>query len=139
MLNSQRVRRIYLDELPKACFSSLNLRLVEFIITGEEAAVEKGRQLVQEVKGIEDEKERLDIMELLETLIAYKFENISKEEIREMFGLDEFKKSRLYQDINQQSKLEIVPALVKRGFSVEEIAEIVQLDVEKVRQRVREY
>jgi predicted transposase YdaD len=57
-----------------------------------------------------------------------------------MFSLDEFKQSRLYQDLKKEageaSKLEIIPALVKRGFTVEEIAEIIKLDVEKVRQAV---
>jgi predicted transposase YdaD len=53
-----------------------------------------------------------------------------------MFSLDEFKQSRLYQEIKNESKLEITPALVERGFSIEEIAEILNVDVEKVRQAV---
>ncbi|ACK73195.1 conserved hypothetical protein [Gloeothece citriformis PCC 7424] len=112
-------------------------------------ALEKGRQLVEDVDKIEDEDERFKIMELLDTLIAYKFNNLTQEELREMFGLDEFKKSRLYQDIyqegekegkqegKQETKLEMVDALFRRGFSVEDIADIVQLDIDTVRLRVQ--
>lgn len=57
-----------------------------------------------------------------------------------MFSLDEFKKSRLYQDINEEGKLkgklEAIPALIQKRFSIEEIANILKLDIETVRQAV---
>lgn len=53
-----------------------------------------------------------------------------------VFSLDEFKQSRLYHGISEESKLEVIPALIERGFTVEEIAAIVKLDIERVRQAV---
>ncbi|MCU0534861.1 MAG: Rpn family recombination-promoting nuclease/putative transposase [Hydrococcus sp. Prado102] len=141
LLNSSKVTRIYLDELSFDENASLNLRLIEFLISEQELAVEKGKQLLAEVRQIET-AERIAILELIETIISYKFSNLSLRELIEMFSLDEFKQSRLYQDIKkeigEEGKLEIIPALVERGFTVEEIAEIIKLDVEKVRQAVND-
>jgi predicted transposase YdaD len=97
--------------------------------------------LLAEVRQIETAAERIAIIELIETIISYKFSSLSPQELIEMFSLDEFKQSRLYQEIKKEAgeegKLEIIPALVERGFTVEEIAEIIKLDIEKVRQAVR--
>ncbi len=55
-----------------------------------------------------------------------------------MFSVDEFKKSRLYQSIRdevlEKEKSEIIANLLNKGFTVEAIADIVNLDVDKVRE-----
>lgn len=55
-----------------------------------------------------------------------------------MFGLSELKQTRIYQEAveegKQEAKLELIPRLLARGLSVEQIAEDLGLSIEEVRQ-----
>ncbi|WP_232229360.1 hypothetical protein [Crinalium epipsammum] len=66
----------------------------------------------------------------------YKFADLSREELQAMLGLDEFKQSRLYQDIKDEgemkAKLESIPRLLTLGLSVEQVAIGLNLTVEQV-------
>jgi predicted transposase YdaD len=42
---------------------------------------------------------------------------------------DAFDNAELYQQAKQESKLEIAPKLLKKGLSIQEVAEILELDV----------
>jgi predicted transposase/invertase (TIGR01784 family) len=137
LLGSQQVQRIYLDELPDAADNSLGLRIVQLIVQQEEIAVERARELISLVRqDIADETIRREVLELIETVLLYKFTQFNREEIREMFALteSEFKQSRIYQSIKQEGKLEAVPALLALGLSVEQIAGALGLTVEQVQQ-----
>ncbi|MBO0349275.1 hypothetical protein J0895_09185, partial [Phormidium pseudopriestleyi FRX01] len=56
----------------------------------------------------------------------------------EMIGVNEFKQSRLYQDIKLEGKLEgkleVVSPLLSQGFTVEQVAQMLGLTIEQVRQ-----
>ncbi len=97
-------------------------------------------------------------MELIETVVSYKFSNISQEELQAMFTIteDEFKQSRLYRDISERAlreglqegrqeglqegrqegeregKLKTVPEFLKLGLSLEQIAQALHLPIEEV-------
>ena len=43
--------------------------------------------------------------------------------------LDKFENMQLYQQAKQESKLEIAPKLLKKGMSIQEVAELLELDV----------
>ncbi len=55
-----------------------------------------------------------------------------------MLGMEEFKKSRLYQRIWEEAelstKLRIVPLFLELGLTVEEVAQRLELTVEQVQQ-----
>ena len=71
-----------------------------------------------------------------------------------MLGVEDFKQTRLGRELLEEgreegreegllegeqigrlkAKMEAVPAMLERGFTVEEVAEILQLDVEQVQQ-----
>ena len=71
-----------------------------------------------------------------------KFSKLSREEVQEMIDVNEFKQSQLYQNIKLEGKLEgkleVVPELLSRGFTVEQTAQILGLTVEQVRQGIQE-
>ena len=60
-----------------------------------------------------------------------------------MIDLNQLKHTRFYQDAleqgRQQMKFEMVPRLLNRGFSIKEIAEILELDFETVREVARQF
>ncbi|QKQ75003.1 hypothetical protein [Nostoc sp. TCL240-02] len=55
-----------------------------------------------------------------------------------MFGLNELKQTRFYQDVfaegKQEAKLEVIPQLLALGLSIEQIAQALGLDEQLVRQ-----
>jgi predicted transposase/invertase (TIGR01784 family) len=63
-----------------------------------------------------------------------------------MLGLSELRQTRVYQEALEEgreegqleAKLKMVLRLLQRGFTVEEIAEITELDVETVMEKAQE-
>jgi predicted transposase YdaD len=85
-----------------------------------------------------------------ETILVYKFPNMSREEIEAMFGLSELKQTRFYQEAFQEGKeegieqgersgkLKAVLPMLDAGLTVEQIAEALELSLEEVRQAVQQ-
>ncbi|RCJ22712.1 hypothetical protein A6S26_21240 [Nostoc sp. ATCC 43529] len=118
--------------------------MVKLIIEKEETAIDKARELILQARQqLADEATKNQIVELIETILLYKFTRLSREELEEMLGIDEeFKKTRMYQSIKQdgleegrqEAKLEAVPRLLLLGLSVEQVAVALDLTVEQVQQ-----
>jgi predicted transposase YdaD len=55
-----------------------------------------------------------------------------------MFGLSEWKQTRFYQEVREETqletKLETIPRLLKTGLTIEQIVQVLELDVEVVQQ-----
>lgn len=99
LLDSPKVRRIYLDELGASATLPLGVGIVKLVVEPEATAPEQARQLLQRVQqeqvtGIS----RQAIIELIETIVVYKFTNLSREEIEMMLGLSDLKQTRVYQE-----------------------------------------
>ncbi|QLE41643.1 Rpn family recombination-promoting nuclease/putative transposase [Nostoc sp. C052] len=150
LLDSSQVQRIYLDELDTR-EDSLQVAIVKLIIEREETAIDKGRELILQARQqLTDETTTKQIVELIETILLYKFTRLSREELAEMLGIDdEFKNTRMYQSIlkdgleegrqegRQEAKLEAVPRLLALGLSVEQVAVALDLTVAQVQQAVQ--
>jgi predicted transposase YdaD len=82
-----------------------------------------------------------DIIELVDQILIYKFPAYSRKELEKMFSLTDWKKTRFYQEVSEESKLEeklkTVSRLLKKGFNPQEIAEITELSLEKVQQEIK--
>ncbi|MCC5639728.1 DUF2887 domain-containing protein [Nostoc sp. CHAB 5844] len=78
------------------------------------------------------------IIDLIETIIVYKFPNFSREEVEDMLKLSALKQTRVYQEALEEGKLAAVPLLLKAGISVEEIAEQLQINLETVRKMAQQ-
>ncbi|MEB3151645.1 MAG: hypothetical protein VKL60_21840 [Sphaerospermopsis sp.] len=53
-----------------------------------------------------------------------------------MFGLTEWQQTRFYQEVKEETKLETIPRLLNEGLTVEQIARILELDIEAVKQAI---
>lgn len=51
---------------------------------------------------------------------------------------EDIEKTAFYQSILKKTKLKIVPTLLQKGLSIQEIAESLELDVEEVRKIAEE-
>jgi len=139
LLNSSNVTRIYLEDLGDDAYNNLGLGIVKLIVEDEETAAERAKELAAKAaEELTDEPTRQKVLELVQTILLYKFQELTPEEVIEMLGLDDFKQSRLYQGILEEgkvlAKLEMVPLFLELGLSVEEIARRLDVTVEQVQQ-----
>jgi predicted transposase/invertase (TIGR01784 family) len=102
MLASGRITPIYLDELTGEGELSVSLELMVLTTLESDAAVEKARWM------IEQSFLRLDgrvIIELVSTIMVYKFNNLSRDEVDAMLGI-ELQQTRVYQDAKAEGRTE---------------------------------
>jgi predicted transposase/invertase (TIGR01784 family) len=141
LLNCNQVERIYLDEIDEEG-TSMSLGILKLVVEPEATAAEKARRLLEQVRSEPREAIRKDMIELIETVVSYKFASMSKEEIEAMLTItdSEFKQSRFYKSIEQEieqacvvkGKLETVPEFLKLGLSLEQIAQALHLSIEEI-------
>lgn len=53
-----------------------------------------------------------------------------------MFGLTNWRQTKFYQEVKEETKLDTIPRLLKLGLSIEQIAEALELDVKQVQQAI---
>ncbi|MEH2331989.1 Rpn family recombination-promoting nuclease/putative transposase [Nostoc sp.] len=155
LLNSQRVTRVYLDELSSIEASSIGIETVKLIIEPESTATTRAIEIVNSARQqILDVATIREIIQLIETILIYKLPRLSQEEIGKMFGANELKQTRFYQDVfaegrqegrqegwqegrqegKLEAKLETIPQLLGYGLSIQQIAQVLGLDEQVVRQ-----
>ncbi len=99
ILNLSSVRRIYLDELPQRSHPSLGIGVIKLVVESETAAVRTAQTLIERTREeITDQSSQRQLINLIESIIIYKFPQKSREEIEAMFGLSDLKQTRVYQE-----------------------------------------
>ena len=81
------------------------------------------------------------LIDLIETIIVYKLPQKTRKEIEAMLGLSELKKTKVYQEAlaegkeigQQKSNLKAVSNMIGLGFSLEIIAQSLELSLEEVK------
>ncbi|NEP83702.1 MAG: DUF2887 domain-containing protein [Okeania sp. SIO3B3] len=134
---------VYLEDLGEEAYDNLGLGILKLIVEDEAKAVPQAKMLTAKATTeLAQEAEQQKVLELVKTIILYKFQDLEPEEVIEMLGMEDFKKSRLYQGIKQEgreegtllTKLRVVPLLLKLGLSLEEIAQELELTLDQVQQ-----
>jgi predicted transposase/invertase (TIGR01784 family) len=92
LFTSGRVVLVYLDEIVKV--DSPALGLVKLIMTDENGAIPFAKELVSKFSDN-------TVLELVETVLVYKFKDKTREEIEAMFSLGDLKQTRVYMDAKQ--------------------------------------
>lgn len=138
LLDSAFVQRIYLDEWQVEP-ASLGLRIIELVITSEVETPVKARQLLSQTRqAVEDVTTQSDVINLIETIVLYKFPNLSREELEIMLGLNDLKQTRFAQEMleegRQEAKLESASRFLALGLSREIVAQGLGLTVEELQQ-----
>lgn len=138
-----QIHVVYLDEIADTS-SSIGLGIIKLVVSPEDEAIQKARSLINLVKKADAENSR-DLLELVERMLIYKFSSYSRQELEAMFGLTEWQQTRFYQEVKEElreevkeeTKLEIIPKLLSEGLTIEQIARILELDIEVVRQAIK--
>ena len=118
LLNSVRVNRIYLNELGNIRELPIWVALMVLTTLEESQAPDEARYLLQRNESSSSHA----IIELVTTIMVYKFENLSQKEVEVMLGIT-LQETRVYQEIKAEGREE---GLVK-GRSQEAINLILRL------------
>ncbi|UBF24260.1 Rpn family recombination-promoting nuclease/putative transposase [Kovacikia minuta CCNUW1] len=114
--NGTRFQRIYLDELPeqlgvsKASLietCSLELGILYLVGAEKDVAAEQARRLIARAnQESADAASQQKILELISTVLVYKYPELSRQEIETMLGLNELKQTRVYQEALEEGREE---------------------------------
>ncbi|MBW4555182.1 MAG: Rpn family recombination-promoting nuclease/putative transposase [Trichormus sp. ATA11-4-KO1] len=153
LLHSHRVQLIHLDELGETASLPIGIATIRLVIENEETAITTARELINRTRQeIDTETKQQQLLELIETILVYKFPSMNREEIESMFSLSDLKQTKVYQEAKQegiqegrqegiqegarQEKLKLIPLLLKLGLSVDQIAQELNLQLEDVQQEL---
>jgi predicted transposase/invertase (TIGR01784 family) len=108
LLASGRITPIYLDELGDGAELPTGLGLMVLTTLEGDAAVARARQTIEQSKLLPDGRA---ILELVSTIMVYKFGNLTRDEVNAMLGI-ELEQTRVYQDAKAEGKAEEGRSLV---------------------------
>ncbi|EGJ33166.1 MULTISPECIES: Rpn family recombination-promoting nuclease/putative transposase [Moorena] len=155
LLDSPRVSRIYLDELAETPAPSVGIATVQLIVTEEDTAIALAQDLIQRTtEEVDNERQKRELLQLIETILVYKLPLLSRREIEAMFSLSDLRQTKVYQEAKAegrlegiqegiqegeiQGKLKSIPRLLALGLTVEQVAQALELEVEQVTQVVQQ-
>ena len=135
MLASEQTRIIYLNELGNLREQPLGLGLMMLTITPDRDAIESAKFLIEKAKTESTPKlsEKV-IIDLVATIIVYKFSTLEREEIEQMLGIS-LEESRVYKDAKIEQTISLITRLLNRkiGKLPEEIKpKIEELSLEQL-------
>jgi predicted transposase/invertase (TIGR01784 family) len=106
LLDSIQVQRIYLDELSELQPQPLGLGLMVLTIAAEDRAIQAAQHLIEQAQQELDEAfSQRAIIDLVITIMVYKFTQLSREEIEAMLGLS-LEESRVYRDAREEGRIQ---------------------------------
>jgi predicted transposase/invertase (TIGR01784 family) len=134
LLNSDQVHRIYLKELGPIETLPLGVAAMVLTIVKESEAPEKARMLIrratQEVSSL---PVRQGIIEVVNTIISYKFTKLSRKEIDAMLGT-KFEETRVFQEAQEDKAKAIALKMLRKSMSLETIADITDLTIAQLQE-----
>jgi predicted transposase/invertase (TIGR01784 family) len=115
-LNSDQVHRIYLNELEAR--DGLGIGLIQLILADSSSALSQAQALLSRTRTQgQTEAQITAIIRLIETIMIYKFPQLSRVEIERMFGLSELRQTKVYQEALQEGRQEGEALLVLRQLT----------------------
>jgi len=114
MLKSEQTHIIYLDELGDLREKPLGLALMMLTVVPKRNAIESAKFLLEKAKTESTPKlSEQAIIDLVATIIVYKFSTLEREEIEQMLGID-LEESRVYKDARVKEGRIFVTRLLNR-------------------------
>ena len=139
------LRLVYLEELGT---ESLGTSVLSLVTVSEATVPELLEKVVTQVRTLTKEGFQEQLIELVEKILIYRFPDFSKEILQAMFTDTDIKQTRFYREVFQEGRQEgrqeghqegrqeerqqLIARLRQRGFSVNEVAEMLALSGEEV-------
>jgi predicted transposase/invertase (TIGR01784 family) len=138
LLNSDQVHRVYLNELGKIEALPLGVAAMVLTIVGAAEAPQKARMLISRAnQAVASLSARQGIIDMISTIVIYKFTNLSREEIDAMLGT-KLKETRVYREAREEERLatetRIALNLLRENIPLEMIARTIGLTIDQIQQ-----
>jgi predicted transposase/invertase (TIGR01784 family) len=104
MLDCQRIQRVYLEDLLERETDSFAISIIQLILSSESQAVTMARQLGEKIERENNTEIQEQVLELIETVLVYKFPKLSRQEIEAMFTYSDLKQTRVYQEAREEGE-----------------------------------
>lgn len=116
LLSGGQVHRVYLDELGDIRSLPLWVALMVLTTVEEEQAPEEARYLLTRSQQETSQSSSRAIMEMIITIMVYKFEQLSQREVEKMLGIT-LKETRVYREIKEEGREEEARSLIFRQLT----------------------
>ncbi|BCX13200.1 MAG: hypothetical protein KatS3mg067_2138 [Thermosynechococcus sp.] len=105
LVHSPRLRRVYLNELGSPESLPLSVGLMQLMVLPEAEMPRVARLLAERTQGEAAPKSAV-IIELITTIVLYKFTELSREEVLRMLGFttEELKRTRFYREVYAEAR-----------------------------------
>jgi predicted transposase YdaD len=120
MLNCQRLQRVYLEDLVDRETDSFAIAIIQLILSSESQAVTMARRLGEKIEQETDPEIQEQVLELIETVLVYKFPKLSRQEIEAMFTYSDLKQTRVYQEAKEEGEQRGLQLGEQRGLQLGE-------------------
>ncbi|NJM47069.1 MAG: Rpn family recombination-promoting nuclease/putative transposase [Alkalinema sp. RU_4_3] len=133
---SDRLQRIYLDEMPvEIADCSLEVGLIQLFGLNKQSAFDRASEILHQTQQrTSDAIEQQRVLEWIVTVFVHKFPKLSREEIKTMLGTKvELRKTRFYQEIEEETYSKVIPILLESGMSISDIAKRLDISVKRAR------
>ncbi|WP_066380428.1 Rpn family recombination-promoting nuclease/putative transposase [Anabaena sp. CA = ATCC 33047] len=114
--NSNQVHRVYLNELGDIRQLSLWVALMVLTTVEEAQAAQEARYLLERAAVEQPETASHAIIDLVTTIIMYKFEQLSRVEVEQMLGIT-LKETRVYREIKEEGREVEARSLILRQLT----------------------
>ncbi|MCY7385722.1 MAG: Rpn family recombination-promoting nuclease/putative transposase [Microcoleus sp. CAN_BIN18] len=115
LLNSNQVHRVYLDELGAIEQLPLGVALMALTTIDEASTPEAARLLLARSQREESESASRAIIEMLTTILVYKFTNLNRREAEAMLGIT-LEETRFYREAKQEGIEQGIEQVVVQGI-----------------------
>ncbi len=130
------VTRIYLNELGEEAKDSLGIGMINLVVESSEKSVPQAKKLIEKAQNqLTDKGTKRQLIDLIESIIVYKFPQKSREEIEAMFELADLKQTKVYQEALAEEAVKLVLRQLNRrlgGLSSSLSEQIQGLSVEQL-------
>ncbi len=138
LLNSNQVHLVYLDELGEIAELPLGVALMVLTTVDEAAAPAAARMLLSRTEQETTTPEVAQgIIDLIGTIMVYKFTNLSRQEIDAMLGI-KLEETRVYREAREEAKDEerekIALNMLRKNIPLETITEVTGLTIDRLQQ-----
>jgi predicted transposase YdaD len=138
LLQSQRVKRIYLDEHTAVEAPPVGLGVLRLLFAPENEAQTLAPRLVQQIRiDFAGSDLAMKVVELLERALMRRFPGLDQEEIRMKFELHDIRESNVWKEAVEEGKTILTKKLIKKllaiGLTHKQLAEAFEIPVAEVR------
>jgi predicted transposase/invertase (TIGR01784 family) len=134
LLSSHQVHLIYLDELGEIAQLPIGIALMVLTIIAEDTAPAAARMLLNRTtQETTSSAVAQGIIDLIGTIMVYKFTNLSRQEIDAMLGIT-LQETRVYKELREEEREKIALNLLRENVPLEIISRTTELTIDRLQQ-----